>query len=251
MKKMNFAGISKRLLGGLLIGSLGFVASLSAQESGVFVAGALGAMINGSDDNMKYTAVTSGGGQVTSFTREDESSTSNINLSYGVRAGYVLALNQRSAFRVYGSFSAGTYTMGIDGDLHGFDKQDFYLMRAGAGIDYMLSFSTKPNAWGLAIGGGYEYGFGKLADELKDRVGEYSMDIPYANIAFFKLFGNGRSTLEFGFKIPFVTHWKFERKNDTGQVQNEPGVFLNATGINQLLETGTKLTPYVMLSYRF
>lgn len=236
----------KGIFGGLLVGSLGFVGVSSAQESGVYISGALGMMVNNSENHIKYTAVDAG----TTFNRDDTSSTSNINLSYGVRAGYLLALSPRNAFRAYASFSAGNYTIGT-GDMYMGDKQDYYLMRAGAGLDYVLSFSTKPNSWGIIAGGGYEYGFGKLASELKGREGEYSMHIPYVNAALFKAFGSGHASLELGVKVPFVTHYKYELKNGIGTVPNESGSTLTATGIYQTITSGTTLTPYVALSYKF
>lgn len=240
----------KGIFGGLLVGSLGFVGVSSAQESGVYISGALGMMVNNSENHMKYIAVDNTAGQTSAFSRDDSNATSNINLSYGVRAGYLLALSPRNAFRAYASFSAGNYTIGT-GDMYGFDKQDYYFMRAGAGLDYVLSFSTKPNSWGIIAGGGYEYGFGKLASELKGREGEYSMHIPYVNAALFKAFGSGHASLELGVKVPFVTHYKYELKNGVGTVPNESGAILNATGIYQTITIATSITPYVALSIKF
>ncbi|WP_199769861.1 MULTISPECIES: hypothetical protein, partial [unclassified Helicobacter] len=243
----NFGKVYKGVCGGILAGAM--LANIAgAQESGAYISGALGMMINNSENNIKYTAIDNANN--TTIDRSDASSTANLNLSYGVRAGYLLALSPRNAFRAYASFSAGNYTIGT-GDMYMGDKQDHYLMRAGAGLDYVLSFSTKPNSWGLIAGGGYEYGFGNLASELKGREGEYSMHIPYANAALFKAFGSGHASLEIGVKVPFVTHYKYELKNGIGQVPNESGATLTATGIYQTITSGTTLTPYAALSIKF
>lgn len=58
---------------------------------------------------------------------------------YGVRLGYIAALNPQNAFRVYADFNSGVFSV---------DNDDFHRMTAGGGLDFLYNFG---NVFGLFL----------------------------------------------------------------------------------------------------
>ncbi|WP_104717902.1 hypothetical protein [Helicobacter trogontum] len=75
---------------------------------------------------------------------------------YGVRLGYIAALNPQNAFRVYADFNSGVFSV---------DNDDFHRMTAGGGLDFLYNFR---NVFGLFVGAGYNYAFGEFIESGKN-----------------------------------------------------------------------------------
>ncbi|RDU63105.1 hypothetical protein CQA53_08765 [Helicobacter didelphidarum] len=119
------------------------------------------------------------------------------NLTYGARLGYILAFNEMNALRIYGDFTAGNFTTAIlSGNQGGISSYGYYHMTGGGGLDYLISFSE---SWGMFIGAGYNYAFGKFMDS-RSKPNPHN---PYANIGVAWNWSILR--LEVGAKIPFLS----------------------------------------------
>lgn len=165
----------------VLSGILG-MGSLSALPTGVFIGANIGTNLN------KTSAVATSNGQVVSgewrFTFQGD---------YGVRLGFIWGINNYNAFKITGTYDYSNVS-------------DWAFMQAGASLDYMLSFSDKPNASGVFIGGGYDWGFYDFADVIQPIVdmNKGHKNLPYAQFGFFKAFGEtGKAMMQFGIKYPF------------------------------------------------
>lgn len=226
----------KILLGGGAL--LSTITYASAQTSGFFVGALVGAMAPNNNFSYSYENAQVWGNENGSWTNSNFISSGNAkqntfstNLNYGVRLGYVLALNNYNAFRLYGKYSAGQYAIGTDisgAQYQGVQQESFFAHQLGAGIDYMLSFSAKSNAWGLFVGGGYEYWLGEVYDNLKNLQSisyETSLNnhFPYVNIGLTKAFGSGMVSVEIGYRHYFNTMYsgKFDTTSWREQAHSE------------------------------
>ncbi len=230
-----------------------------SQTSGFFVSGIIGWNTNTSErkekvsgDTMVYIA---GQGWVNTgihVSLSGDESKSTFNFAYGARIGYVFAINGYNALRFYGTFMAGDYMLGLDNHSeYGFEKKKYYFMQAGGGIDYMLSFSQATNSWGIFIGGGYEYGFGELiANGLKAYNGKISTHIPFINAGFFKAFGAGNVSLEFGIKVPFATLLSTNEHTTNEIVWSGIGVIL-ADNFERQIKASYNMQGYTALTIKF
>ena len=171
----------------VLSGILG-MGSLSALPTGVFIGANIGTNLN------KTSAVATSNGQVVSgewrFTFQGD---------YGVRLGFIWGINNYNAFKITVNYDYSSFF-------------DVGFMQAGFSVDYMLSFNDKPNAWGMFIGGGYDWGFYKWGNYLrkhKNNGDNVNVDFAYLQLGFFKAFGeDGNTMLQFGLKYPFGNYDK-------------------------------------------
>ncbi len=164
----------------VLSGILG-MGSLSALPTGVFIGANIGTNLNKVSSQASMD-------NVQSFSAE-----LRFQGDYGVRLGFIWGINNYNAFKI-----TGTYDFSYVGDLA--------FMQAGASLDYMLSFSDKPNASGMFIGGGYDWGFYDFADVIQPIVdmNKGHKNLPYAQFGFFKALGEtGKAMMQFGIKYPF------------------------------------------------
>ncbi|RDU62209.1 hypothetical protein [Helicobacter sp. MIT 14-3879] len=184
--------MKKKAITSTVLGLALACSAANAQEGGAFV-GLFGGV--GLNTTHSAASVSNNAGSSSGFSTETV-----FNLIYGAKLGYILAMNQNNAFRIYGDFTAGDFRS---------NDRSYYLMTAGGGIDYLLSFSK----FGIFLGAGYGYAFGQFINALEDARPHQV----YANVGF--AWNISKLQLELGAKIPF---FKYAEQNMT----------LNAGGTN-------------------
>ncbi|RDU71930.1 hypothetical protein CQA66_05555 [Helicobacter aurati] len=161
---------------------LGMASAHAEQQGGFFVGAFLGNGFNTTHSETTITTNIPGGTQTSS----GFSTKTSFDLIYGARLGYIAALNERNAFRIYADFTAGRFTVG--------DDENYYHMTAGGGLDYLHNFG---GVFGLFLGAGYNYAFG---DFIKASDPSNPGQI-YANLGM--SWSLSKIRLELGTKIPF------------------------------------------------
>ncbi|SQB98633.1 Uncharacterised protein [Helicobacter fennelliae] len=129
-----------------------------------------------------------------------------------------------------------------------------YFMQAGVGLDYMLSFSSKPNAWGLFLNGGYEYGFGKFTDHLNDKkdVGsKVSMYIPFIDFGLTKAFGSGHFSMDLGCKVQFGKYFSHNQSGLSGDIAENQYSGVRSNDIALKLESSSITQVYLQANSKF
>lgn len=118
-----------------------------------------------------------------------------FNPTYGARLGFIIAANDYNAFKITGTYDYTHFS-------------NIAFMQAGASLDYLVSFSGKPNAGGFFIGGGYDFGFYNFAKTI-DTYQNTHKHQPYMQLGFFKALGaSGKTMMQFGLKHPFGYYYK-------------------------------------------
>ncbi|CBG39333.1 hypothetical protein [Helicobacter mustelae] len=170
-----------------LILPLVFASSAEAIPSGIFVGGDIGVNIGLDTGIAKARIEGIPGYKATSF----------FSPTFGARVGYILAINNYNAFKFTLSYNSAFYDSKAS-------------MKIGAGIDYLLSFSDKPDAAGLFLGGGYDFGIHDFAKGSKSYPNSKS-NAPFAQIGIFKSLGSeGRWMLQFGAKYNFGSPYHYK-----------------------------------------
>lgn len=184
----------KRIFSIFLLGNMLTIFNLYALPSGIFLGGNLGLAFN--QQEIKKDDASNGMGQV----NRNALDLLSLGLDYGVRFGYILAFNDRHAFK----FSA-TYD---------YSKVfDYDFMQAGASIDYFFSVGSEASSGGLFIGGGFEWGFYDFANKLKPYVENNlgNRHLPYIQLGLFKpLDSAGKVMMQFGGKYAFKNYVDFD-----------------------------------------
>lgn len=193
----------KRISSALVLGNILAICSLFALPSGVFLGGNLGLAFN----NQTIKAVDASG---ISYSEHNLQAPLSLGLDYGIRLGYILALNDRHAFK----FSA-TYD---------YSKVfDYDFMQAGASIDYLFSLRSEASSGGFFIGGGFEWGFYDFANELKPYIERNygNRHLPYMQIGVFKpLDSAGKLMMQFGGKYTFQNYIDIDYVSKDGGIKN-------------------------------
>ena len=189
----------KKIFNILLIGSMLTICNLYALPSGVFIGASLGANANKAPYGSGSESFSVVGNTTSHTVTSDIGVTTKLQMDYGLRLGYIWGINNYNAFKITVNYDYSSFF-------------DVGFMQAGFSVDYMLSFNDKPNAWGMFIGGGYDWGFYKWGNYLrkhKNNGNNVNVDFAYLQLGFFKAFGeDGNTMLQFGLKYPFGNYDK-------------------------------------------
>ncbi|MDU7692672.1 MAG: hypothetical protein E7K04_00245 [Helicobacter sp.] len=165
-----------------------------------------------------------------------------IDPTVGFRSGVIYSLNSYNAFRANATFDFTPFTLKDSGP-----KTTKNLFQAGVGLDYLLSFDNYDDAFGLSVGGGFDFAFGDFANYFKSQQNpavKKSLHLPYLQVGFYKGIGGGSQVLDFGVKVPFGEYVRYP-----GDANNSLTVL--GTTITGAYSAGTSFVAYLRYAYNF